>query len=288
MNKSALPFTWLNDIVDADDVVRLDNDLILFDHTAIRSVPDYPFKPEYVVGIVCTGGDMRMSVNLKPYHAIAPCVLVSHTFQTLQFNSFSDDFQGFFSIMAPRFAGDLFQNSQDTLPVYLSVYENSLIPITRAASASMRTIYSLILQALKTTDNPFRAKVVKHLINAAFYGAGYHFHQIEIKTKNKKEALVDDFLNLLRTNFREHRDTAFYADKMCLTVKYLSKVLKENSRKSASDWIEEFVMNEAKALLKSTKMTVQQISDELNFPSQSFFGKYFKRQTGVSPKEYRK
>ncbi|MDR1381894.1 MAG: helix-turn-helix domain-containing protein, partial [Tannerella sp.] len=57
--------------------------------------------------------------------------------------------------------------------------------------------------------------------------------------------------------------------------------------KSAAEWVDDFVMIEAKALLKSTNMTVLQISDELNFNSQSFFGKYFKRLAGMSPKEYR-
>jgi AraC-like DNA-binding protein len=57
---------------------------------------------------------------------------------------------------------------------------------------------------------------------------------------------------------------------------------------SAKKWIDDYVIWETKALLKSTNMTVQQISDELNFPSQSFFGKYFKRLVGLSPLEYRK
>jgi AraC-like DNA-binding protein len=74
---------------------------------------------------------------------------------------------------------------------------------------------------------------------------------------------------------------------LSLTPKYLSQIIKASTGKSANEWIDEYVMLEAKALLKSTTMTIQQISDELNFPSQSFFGKYFKRCEGVSPKEYR-
>ncbi|KAA6344491.1 Arabinose operon regulatory protein [termite gut metagenome] len=69
----------------------------------------------------------------------------------------------------------------------------------------------------------------------------------------------------------------FYANKLCITPKHLSKVIKESSDRSAIEWIDSYVMLEAKALLKSTNMTIQQISDELNFPSQTFFGKYFKR-----------
>jgi AraC-like DNA-binding protein len=65
-------------------------------------------------------------------------------------------------------------------------------------------------------------------------------------------------------------------------------VIKEASGTTANDWIDRYVVLEAKALLKSTGMTIQQISEELNFSSQSFFGKYFKRRTGMSPSEYKK
>jgi len=79
----------------------------------------------------------------------------------------------------------------------------------------------------------------------------------------------------------------FYANKLCVTSKHLSKVVKATGGKPASDWFDEHVALEAKAFLKSTNMTVEQISEELNFPSQSFFGKYFKRVTGFSPSEYK-
>ncbi|KAA5414161.1 AraC family transcriptional regulator [Bacteroides cellulosilyticus] len=79
----------------------------------------------------------------------------------------------------------------------------------------------------------------------------------------------------------------YYADRLHLSAGYLSTIIKRVSGKTAAEWIDDYVTLEAKALLKSTNLTIQQISDELNFPSQSFFGKYFKRITGLSPKEYR-
>jgi AraC-like DNA-binding protein len=90
---------------------------------------------------------------------------------------------------------------------------------------------------------------------------------------------------LFCATFDKKRKTS---DKLCVTAKHLSKVVRQTSGKSANDLIDEYVALEAKALLKSTNMTVEQIADELNFPSQSFFGKYFKRVTGSSPSEYRR
>ena len=108
------------------------------------------------------------------------------------------------------------------------------------------------------------------------------------KPRVSADILTKEFLTLVKANFREERQLKFYADKMCITPRYLSRVVKECTQFSAADWIERCVVLEARALLKSTNMTVQQISDELNFPSQTFFGKYFKRRVGLSPKEYRR
>lgn len=80
----------------------------------------------------------------------------------------------------------------------------------------------------------------------------------------------------------------FMQDKLCVTAKYLSLISKEVSGQPAGNWIDEYVILEAKTLLKSSQMSIQEIADSLNFANQSFFGKYFKHHTGISPKEYRK
>jgi AraC-like DNA-binding protein len=131
-------------------------------------------------------------------------------------------------------------------------------------------------------------EVARYLTLAFFYGAGAYLHKVEDnREKTHYEAVLEKYLKVVQDNYKEQRGLEFYADKLCVTSKHLSKVIKETSGKPANDWIDELVALEAKALLKSTNMTIQQISDELNFPSQSFFGKYFKRVAGVSPSEYK-
>ena len=108
------------------------------------------------------------------------------------------------------------------------------------------------------------------------------------RSRSNADVLSQEFVKLVKEHFRKERQLKFYADKLCITPRYLSRVVKECTGSSAAEWIELTVVLEARALLKSTNMTVQQISDELNFPSQTFFGKYFKRRVGMSPKEYRR
>lgn len=79
----------------------------------------------------------------------------------------------------------------------------------------------------------------------------------------------------------------FYANKLCLTPKYLSKLVKQASGRSAPDWIDEFVILEAKNMLKYSNMPIKEIVFRLNFPNQSFFYRFFKTHTGMTPSEYR-
>ena len=102
-----------------------------------------------------------------------------------------------------------------------------------------------------------------------------------------KNSIVERFLELVHEHYREERMISYYADRMCLTPKYLSKIVKDNTGRPASEWIENYIILEARAMLQNSDMTIQQIAQSLNFPNQSFFGKYFKRATGMSPKQYR-
>ena len=105
--------------------------------------------------------------------------------------------------------------------------------------------------------------------------------------RNRKETIYHQFIQCLLKNYREERIISFYADKLCISAKYLSVAIKEVRGKSALDLINEAVILDAKAQLKNSDLTILQISDTLNFTNPSFFAKYFKKHTGMTPKEYR-
>ena len=117
--------------------------------------------------------------------------------------------------------------------------------------------------------------------------AGRVILQQHDKPMNRKEEYAEQFLSDLSKNHKRERSVKFYADRLHITPKYLSGIVREVSGRLASEWIEEVVINEAKNMLSNTSMTIQEISDELNFSNQSFFGKYFKEHTGISPKAFR-
>jgi len=285
--KYILPFNWRPEL-DNLQIENIKDDFILLEKPVIKLAFHHPFKVDVTTAVICLKGTMKGYVNTDYYVANAPCLLIVFPEQILQYESFSEDFSGLFIVMSRRFLNDLSLNAQESFTTWLSVKKNACIPLDERSLNAMINYFNMMKESIKIKENPYRMQIAINLTRAFFYGAGYYFHNLS-KTgkKTHNEELVEKFLNLVHTHHAEQRGLEFYADKLCLTPKHISKIIKETSGKSANEWIDEYVVLVAKALLKSTNMTIQQISDELNFPSQSFFGKYFKRILGISPRDYR-
>ncbi len=150
--------------------------------------------------------------------------------------------------------------------------------------------YFSILWAV-VNEVPFRREVVQHTLTAMLFNLRY------LQDKNygnapsgslRNEELFRRFINLVNENCKKERNVSFYADKLCLTPKYLGTIIRQITQQTVMDWIEQAVILEAKVLLKHSDLLIYQISDELNFPNPSFFSKFFKRLTGMTPLEYQK
>jgi AraC-like DNA-binding protein len=290
-NKTILPFNWRGELeLENKAVYSIDNDVILLDKPIISSTFEYPFKVDVTAAIICIRGRTEGFINLTPCNTNGACLITILPGQIMQYKSISEDFEGLFLIMSSKFTESLMPHAHERLPLSLSVRDNPAIPLNDEALQGMIDYFEMLKRVIRVKDHPYRIEVARHLTLSFFYGAGIYFHDVADNDKRKKtlhEILVEKFLHLVQIHFKEQRGLEFYADKLCVTAKHLSKVVKATGGKSANDCIDDHVALEAKALLKSTNMTVEQISDELNFPSQSFFGKYFKRVTGVSPRDYK-
>lgn len=151
-------------------------------------------------------------------------------------------------------------------------------------------VSTMVDRLTKFSTHPFGKEILIH----AFYiflfeiGAlGQKYSEMTRMNFSRQESLVIRFSNLARKHFREQRTVKVYADQLNVSAKYLTEVVKEYSGKNASEIINDLVILEAKFLLSRTQLSIGEIAGKLNFSDQSFFGKYFKRQTGVSPKSFR-
>lgn len=135
----------------------------------------------------------------------------------------------------------------------------------------------------------------EELLQSSFKLLLYHYASIYKRefpdleaSLSRQEDLMIRFLDLLNENFKSERSVQFYADVLCITSGYLSKVLKEVSGKTANQLIDEAVILEAKLLLNNPILSISEIAENLQFSDQSFFGKFFKKHTGLSPTAFRK
>ena len=163
------------------------------------------------------------------------------------------------------------------------------IPITPYQSdllLSYLKIFSKKFNSPQTTHNQI---IVRTLITTLLYEI-YQLYTGVINTMQvtgKKEKIFQEFLKLVAVHYKQERNIQFYAEHFQMTPRYFSNLIKETSQQSAAEWIDNYIVTEAGILLRTTNSSVKEVAEALNFPDQSFFGKYFKRHTGISPKEYK-
>ena len=175
----------------------------------------------------------------------------------------------------------------------LRLLESPCVLINESERALCRKYFDLIKE-VAVLGLPNMRESVASLISSVFYLMGALWtdrlsaakRNDDVSTRSK--LILEDFLMLVRDYHTKERSLSFYADKLYLTPKYLSKLIKSVSGKSAHEWIDSFVILEAKNLLKYSDMSIKSIVYELNFPNQTTFYRFFKTKTGMTPSEYRK
>ena len=265
------------------------DDFIMVDDISEVPLFEYPAKIDLAIMCICLKGSIEGSINLKPYSFSKNSLFITLPGQIVQYSYKSEDYSGLIIAMSKRFTDNLELNIKESVSAMLYLKENPIILLSADETAYFLDYYNILRQTVRKVHNNNRMEMTRLLIQALFYHI-YNSQQLQVKSstqKTKREGLFEKFYRLLLMNYKESREVGFYAEKLCLTPKYLSAVIKDVTERSAFEWINDYVILEAKSLLKSTNKTIQQISDELNFASQSFFSKYFKRLTGMTPKEYR-
>lgn len=291
-------YDWLPQIEAFDNVESIENEIAIFTYSElvgridekVYTILKSPLKFDFFLITFHTKGKIKMKIDMVEYSADTPSnVIKVAPGQIVSLEEYSDDFDANVIIISKRFLESLLVYINGSIPLRIGTNMECIVKINDQEKAMIDMLIRAIRHILSNKENPFRLQVVQHVIMAIFYSSE-QIRNIDSNEapRSNADVLSKEFLELVKENFRRERQLQFYADKLCITPRYLSRVVKETTNSSAAEWIERYVVLEARALLKSTNMTIQQISDELNFPSQTFFGKYFKRRVGVSPKEYRR
>ena len=257
---------------------------------------------DFLLLVVCTEGRMMIELNDATYRlAKADMLLCPPNWEIDSFMR-SADFKGNIYLIKKHALDGL---TRDIIHVDNNIWEQyrylKTHPIVhleqrqlklKQAFEEIRKFYT------NQTDNPYRDHIMNVLLQVAVYEM-LNWLNGKISTDNKlaestsrqcsrKEQLTGDFMRLVMEQKGVQRQVKWYADKLCVSPKYLAACVQHVTNKAPHEFINEMVIAEIKQRLKQTNDTAQQISIQLDFPSQSLFGKFVKQKTGMSPLQLRR
>lgn len=268
-------------------------DCVTFDGISSKYHGD-PAEPKFVsAGVICLclRGNGTFVINDVTYRVEKGNMLTILPNTIVQVTSSSEDFIGYVIVANTQFMMSV--QMADMVHSYIYISENPVLKISQEQIDNIIEIGEMLKRKRDERDHPYAKEIIYQLLGVLCYEmhALYRKHSSdiggEVVARTRQSALCHEFLRLVEQYASEQREMGFYADKLCITPKYLSVVVKKASGLSPVEWIDRTVMRYARTLLTSSDMTVQQIASELNFPNPSFFGQYFKRHEGVTPKQFR-
>lgn len=271
---------------------NLNEEIIVFDHGVSFGKNDiYPIRIDALMIALCTAGEGKIGVDLREYNLKKNSLIVIQPKNYIYLSEYSDSFRCAVVACSQHVVEDVLPKLTDILPLLMHHRTEPVTQLSDDEANGMMLFVDFLRKKLRGPATPFLKQKVLCMLQAALY------EMMDINRKNvvetetirtRKEEIMAKFILAVSEDFRTERQVAYYAHKLFITPKHLSSVVKEISGRTAGDWIENYVVMEAKVLLKTTDMTIQEIAVRLNFANQSFFGKYFKHHTGYSPTTYRK
>ena len=236
---------------------------------------------------IITNGRARVLINLIEYIFRPNYISLIAPGSIIQIIETSQDFDAHMMAIEHNFLP--VSGKEEFFAHFLQRKKNLLLPLTTTEQVQIENFITVMWDVLQ--EPVFRKEVIQHLLAGLLYNIEYiakNKGQSESSPLTHQNDIFQRFISLVNTYSKTERNVSFYADKLCLTPRYLNTVIRQASQQTVMDWINQSIILEAQVLLKHSNRLVYQISDELNFPNPSFFSKFFKRMTGMTPQEYQK
>ena len=265
---------------------------------AILKTLQYPVRFDGFIIFYLKKGHFTIDVNLNSYELRENSLMIQVPGNIIKVTKFNEERLGdaemIFVLISKEFMSGIRFDFLKVFQDSMRLLDNPCITLDESQIALANDYFNL---ARKIISAPFTDKreIIGSLLTSLTYLSTDVWKQKIDEARKKTDSqhnarlnqVFERFIALVNEYHCSERGMAFYADKLCLTPKYLSKLIKQASGRSAPDWIDEFVILEAKNLLKYTNMAIKEIVFQLHFPNQSVFYKFFKAHTGMTPSEYR-
>ncbi len=253
---------------------------------------------------ICTGGWVNLTLDGTNYHLTKDCMIVYFAYSSLQITNHSTPITGTLIGADLETIQPLLYNVSDFNAIFV-IKQNPLVMLSIDRINRMMTFTTLLEHTLEKQkkfddmlaqgDNTIIPAREINLQQRKLLGQCVMLEIISCfakngtsyKLDNRRDDVLKTFMESLYRNYKQEHEVSFYAQEQNLTCRYFSSIIKDRSGQTPSTWIATALLVEAKQMLQSTPLSVKDISDRLNFPNQSYFGKWFKNHTGISPLEFK-
>ncbi len=282
----------------------MNNNRLPFDYMTVEDVVNTTDHYGHIVSLtnvcgffLCQTGHAEVSLNDKTYRIQPGDVYFYMPSTFLCLLNHSEDLSGIAVKCEIDFVLPLLEQILDGGNI-LTLREHPCISLSEEQQRSLENLAAMVRthhqKLIQTSSDDSSANILQRLCMALaeslFYELLYDYtsnQSLQPQTHDNRDRIFQAFLVSLFHNFKKEREVSFYASEQCLSARYFSSVVKEKSGHSALQWIVQMVISSARQMLATTDLSIKELALIYNFPSQSFFGKYFKQYVGVSPKEYR-
>ncbi len=258
---------------------------------------EHPFRFDGYIMLFCVKGSLRMTVNLSEFEMADNTMFLCVPGNIVRINeavrgSAAEDMRCIGIAMTKDFVQGLRIDVNRFFNEEMSLLDSPCVALSgREAELSLR--YMELIYDVAKSELSYKKDAVYSLLSSVLYVmAGVWTDRMNEKRREelpscRSKMIFEQFIKLVSQYHTHYRTVGFYADKLCLTPKYLSKLIRSVSGRSAPEWIDAFVILEAKNMLKYSGAAIKEIVYSLNFPNQSVFYKFFKARTGMTPTQYR-
>ncbi|WP_316840704.1 helix-turn-helix transcriptional regulator [Pedobacter gandavensis] len=250
------------------------------------------YKSSFFSIFIITGGSMLVKHNLREFLVKENSLLFIMPSTIYEFTEVSADFTVVGSVFSVDYMSQtgIILNTSSVVEVMTGAYQ-PYYAINIEERDLLLNLQEVLKKALAEEQTvAFLPEIKKHSFLSLFYHAAsiYARYNVSHKVKlNRREELTIGFLRLLAKHYKEERSVKYYADRLFVTPKHLTQMLKEGTGRTTGSFIDRAVIVGAKVLLRDPSLNISQVAQELNFADQFTFAKYFKKHTGITPSQFR-
>lgn len=275
-------------------VVYQDKDLFICENFSMIPQAEAMRRPNTISILFCAAGRAQIEHEGTTYAIEAGDILLCSNIEMLADCLFNSDFRYAVLGLSSHYVARLLAGERRLMEQFLYIREHPVLRISEQAKALLPAYALMFDSKIHQKRHPFHKKAVDAMIAMAIYDVLGFYEEIRQEdpelsnyddpaSPNGSAAIFKRFIMLVGEDDCQHRTVAYFADKLCITPKYLSTVCRRESQRTPLQWIHEALTQRIRHLLIHSDKSVKEIAMEMNFPNISFFGKFVRQHLGASP-----